>query len=493
MFHPLRGLYDTYHTFGLPERAEPTVARGRRPGARSSTDRRCAASSTAASSCGTARCGPPVPTTPSCPCRRRWPAGSCTGSTGSPSTPPAVRRHLALSAHHRGPPRLLPAGHRPDRGPRARPTCPARTGSGVRRHLFTASRLDGPKRLDLLDRRHGPRAPGDPAAHRRHRARAEELRLRAGTDPRVQFLGFVPDDDLAGLYANALAVPFVPADEDYGLITVEAMACGTPVVTCTDSGGPDRAASRTASTASSRSRPRPRSAPRSPRSSPSPTGPAGWARAARYRAAASPGPRRWPPSSTRRRPAGPAGAGDRPDRRTSRSSARPTAVPARATRPKVVVLTTFEIAQAAPRRPAPLLPPLRQPGPPPRRRGGQPGRARPPGRHPHARARASGSTRSPGATRTTRSAGARRSARGHAGHRHRRRHRHRPLPRLPRRAAGGAATTPRRAPGRALPAARARGGRGRRARGSTTRSTSRPTSRPAPSPAAISAGSSSPR
>ncbi len=32
---------------------------------------------------------------------------------------------------------------------------------------------------------------------------------------------------------------FVPKDEDYGLITVEAMMCGKPVITTDDSGGPN--------------------------------------------------------------------------------------------------------------------------------------------------------------------------------------------------------------------------------------------------------------
>ena len=40
------------------------------------------------------------------------------------------------------------------------------------------------------------------------------------------------------LYRDALAVLYVPYDEDYGLVTVEAMACGKPVVTTHDSGGP---------------------------------------------------------------------------------------------------------------------------------------------------------------------------------------------------------------------------------------------------------------
>ena len=34
------------------------------------------------------------------------------------------------------------------------------------------------------------------------------------------------------------AVPYVPLDEDLGLVALEAMGCATPVVTCRDSGGP---------------------------------------------------------------------------------------------------------------------------------------------------------------------------------------------------------------------------------------------------------------
>ena len=43
---------------------------------------------------------------------------------------------------------------------------------------------------------------------------------------------------MPALYADALAVPFVPYDEDYGLVTIEAMRSGKPVLTATDSGGP---------------------------------------------------------------------------------------------------------------------------------------------------------------------------------------------------------------------------------------------------------------
>lgn len=54
---------------------------------------------------------------------------------------------------------------------------------------------------------------------------------------RVEFLGRVSDDELLDLYANALAVYYAPHDEDYGYVTLEALASGTPVIAGTDSGG----------------------------------------------------------------------------------------------------------------------------------------------------------------------------------------------------------------------------------------------------------------
>jgi glycosyltransferase involved in cell wall biosynthesis len=38
--------------------------------------------------------------------------------------------------------------------------------------------------------------------------------------------------------ARCRAVVFVPHDEDYGFVTVEAFAAAKPVITCQDSGGP---------------------------------------------------------------------------------------------------------------------------------------------------------------------------------------------------------------------------------------------------------------
>jgi glycosyltransferase involved in cell wall biosynthesis len=54
---------------------------------------------------------------------------------------------------------------------------------------------------------------------------------------RVEFLGRVSDDDLITLYARAMMVYYAPYDEDYGYVTLEALASGKPVITAHDSGG----------------------------------------------------------------------------------------------------------------------------------------------------------------------------------------------------------------------------------------------------------------
>jgi glycosyltransferase involved in cell wall biosynthesis len=66
------------------------------------------------------------------------------------------------------------------------------------------------------------------------------FRALAADDERIEFLGRVSDDELRQLYADALAVPFVPLREDYGYVTAEAFLHRKPVVTCNDSGEPAR-------------------------------------------------------------------------------------------------------------------------------------------------------------------------------------------------------------------------------------------------------------
>ena len=50
--------------------------------------------------------------------------------------------------------------------------------------------------------------------------------------PDVILTGAVSDDELAAIYTGARALVFPSDDEGFGLPTVEALACGTPVVAC---------------------------------------------------------------------------------------------------------------------------------------------------------------------------------------------------------------------------------------------------------------------
>ncbi len=65
-----------------------------------------------------------------------------------------------------------------------------------------------------------------------------EYKKLAANNGRIEFLGRVTDEELVELYSNALAVPFVPIREDFGLVTIEAFRSGKPVLTCNDSGEP---------------------------------------------------------------------------------------------------------------------------------------------------------------------------------------------------------------------------------------------------------------
>lgn len=47
----------------------------------------------------------------------------------------------------------------------------------------------------------------------------------------VRFLGFVPDEDLAGLYSGAKAFVYPTLYEGFGLPVLEALSCGCPVIT----------------------------------------------------------------------------------------------------------------------------------------------------------------------------------------------------------------------------------------------------------------------
>jgi glycosyltransferase involved in cell wall biosynthesis len=57
--------------------------------------------------------------------------------------------------------------------------------------------------------------------------------------PSVRFLNFVPNQDLPALYNAATAFVYVPIYEGFGLPPLEAMQCGTPVITSSTSSLPE--------------------------------------------------------------------------------------------------------------------------------------------------------------------------------------------------------------------------------------------------------------
>ena len=106
-------------------------------------------------------------------------------------------------------------------------------------YVFALNRLDAAKRLDLLLEALAL-APGVRAVIAGTGPDAEALQRRAarlGISDRVEFAGFVSDEQASRYYASARAVYFAPVDEDYGYGAVEALQAARPVVTTTDSGG----------------------------------------------------------------------------------------------------------------------------------------------------------------------------------------------------------------------------------------------------------------
>jgi glycosyltransferase involved in cell wall biosynthesis len=65
---------------------------------------------------------------------------------------------------------------------------------------------------------------------------SEEERLRSIAGPTVEFLGSVSDEELGELYSGAKALVFCALDEDFGMVPVEAMAHGTPVIALAQGG-----------------------------------------------------------------------------------------------------------------------------------------------------------------------------------------------------------------------------------------------------------------
>lgn len=154
----------------------------------------------------------------------------------------AIRRYAAISATVRARADYFPPGaqveviHHPTLPRPESAPCPQVPPGAI----FTASRLDAPKRLDWIIQayqqaaRQGVRAPLVIAGDGPQRPALEAL---CQDQPNIHLVGRLTDAQIASAYRQALFVPFVPDREDYGLITLEALQAGRPVLTCADSGG----------------------------------------------------------------------------------------------------------------------------------------------------------------------------------------------------------------------------------------------------------------
>ena len=108
-------------------------------------------------------------------------------------------------------------------------------------YILSVGRLDKLKRIDALisslpyvDSKIKCKIAGAGA----ERESLEKLAIQLNVSDRVEFLGYVSDEALIGLYGRSSAVYFAPLDEDYGYITLEAFLSQKPVITTVDAGGP---------------------------------------------------------------------------------------------------------------------------------------------------------------------------------------------------------------------------------------------------------------
>jgi glycosyltransferase involved in cell wall biosynthesis len=109
--------------------------------------------------------------------------------------------------------------------------------SGEYRYFFTSSRLDTPKRIDLIIRAYKRTKLNIPLKIAGEGKEYHNLKKLIGDDKRIELLGYVSDEELVELYSNAYGVIYIPKEEDYGLVTIEAMKSKKGVITAVDSGG----------------------------------------------------------------------------------------------------------------------------------------------------------------------------------------------------------------------------------------------------------------
>lgn len=150
-----------------------------------------------------------------------------------------IRRYAAISETVRARAGYFPVGAQVE--VLHHPTLPRPTASAnpkvPKGAIFTASRLDGPKRMNWVLGAYLASGVDVPLVIAGDGPCRAALEAQAKGHPGVHLVGRLTDAELAAAYADALFVPFVPDREDYGLITLEALQAGKPVLTCSDCGG----------------------------------------------------------------------------------------------------------------------------------------------------------------------------------------------------------------------------------------------------------------
>ena len=112
--------------------------------------------------------------------------------------------------------------------------------SQYEKYVLSVGRLDPLKRTDLMIQALNECDPAIRLYIAGTGPEEENLKRTAeqeGVADRVEFLGYVSEERLLELYANAGCVYYAPVDEDYGYVTLEAFLSKKPVITCEDSGG----------------------------------------------------------------------------------------------------------------------------------------------------------------------------------------------------------------------------------------------------------------
>lgn len=119
---------------------------------------------------------------------------------------------------------------------------PRLTSGAYGDYILSVGRIESVKRVDLIAAAMVHVDPGIRlliAGDGTQRENVERFVHAKGVADRVTFLGAVGDDELVELYREALAVVYPPFDEDFGYVTLEAFLARKPVITCSDSGGPN--------------------------------------------------------------------------------------------------------------------------------------------------------------------------------------------------------------------------------------------------------------